>query len=336
VDLLVVNLEGPLCNDGPPRRGRTALLYNDPVILDWLASFPNCVCCLANNHIMDFGLQGLIQTRNLLSSRGIRFVGAGLNALEADRPLYLEVNGLKIAFLAFTSDEPHVGSILATTTEAGCSGLRTPDLALSRVSAAAICADVVIVLLHAGFEYFHYPSTEQVALTRAFVKAGATMVIGHHPHVQQGVERTGTALICHSLGNLLLPEMAATTGRIQYRKPITKQFAVLKANVGPREVRSWELIGGRCTRKYQLLPYRETAVKRFDQEMQKISKPLISSTYPEFWAGYEIRRKRELNREALRDAFSKLLRSNPASILRTLNLRDLTRNIRRLFGSDAI
>src|SRR5688500_15521839 len=54
-ELLIVNLEGPLGTGGVPRAGRSALLHNDPEVLDWLGSFPTCVCVLANNHMMDYG-----------------------------------------------------------------------------------------------------------------------------------------------------------------------------------------------------------------------------------------------------------------------------------------
>jgi hypothetical protein len=195
--------------------------------------------------------------------------------------------------------------------------------------------DAVIVLLHWGHEYFNHPAPDQVSFCRELAKAGATLVVGHHPHVQQGCEAIGDALVSYSLGNLLLPEMRLTNGRLQYRKPVTKQFALLHVEIQPGRVVAWHLEGGRCDRSFNLIPYSGQSARRFTAAMTELSQPLGSADYAEFWRLYSINRSRALRREGLRDAAAKLFKSDFKTIWRTLSAADLKRNLRRLFPSGA-
>lgn len=330
VELLVVNLEGPIGTDGPPRAGRSALLYNDPAVLHWLSSFPCCVCTLANNHAMDYGAQALVRTQQFLQEYGIHCVGAGRDIHEARRSLQLEVNGVRLGFLAYTTEEPHVGSVIARESEAGSNGLPQIDVARKEVEALSSTVDFVVVLLHWGYEYYKYPTPMQVHFARELVHAGATLVAAHHPHVEQGWETHGSALICHSLGNLIVPEMRATSGRVQFRKPVSKQFAILRADIGPKQILRSHLHGGRCDRWYNLIPYGGDAADRFATELAQISQPLSRSDYDGFYEAYRHRRSRQLAREEIYDAFRKLRTMDPATFLSTAGMADVKRNFRRL------
>jgi hypothetical protein len=332
-DVVVVNLEGPIGTEGIPRAGRSALLHNDADILDWLAAFPCCVCTLANNHAMDYGVEALTRTQRMLSERGIHFVGAGIDCWEANRPLQIFVAGLKLSFLSFTSSEKHVGSVLAESSHPGTCGMQDQSMVCDSVSRLAREADAVIVLLHCGHEYFNYPTPEQISFTRKIVDAGAVLVVGHHPHVQQGCEVIDSSLVCHSLGNFFLPEMRGTNGRIQYRKPISKQFAILYAQLKSRRVAHWTLEGGRLDRRYHLVPYTGKEAARFAAESEAQSKPLTLADYQSFWATYSKCRAKELKREAIRDAAAKLLKNDLRTVLKTISPADFRRNIRRVLGN---
>jgi hypothetical protein len=325
-DVLVLNLEGPLCKNGPPRPGRTALLHNDPAVIDWLRSFPVAVCCLANNHMSDYGDVALLRTRELLAQNNILFVGAGANAPEAGRPLRFTHAGTRVGVLAFTTDEQHVGSVLATGTRPGCCGLPDPETAATQVTDLAAQCDITIVLLHTGYEYFSYPTPDAVALSHRLLAAGATFVVGHHPHVQQGLEVSDGRIICYSLGNFILPEMLATTGRIQYRKPYTKQFAILHAAVSQHgRVSNWSLTGGQCTRNYLLRKYDRKCQQRFNTYIRSISTRHPLSEYARFWHAYSAKRARELQREEVRDVVAKLI-AYPIQTLKQLSWSDFKRN----------
>ncbi len=332
-DVLVANLEGPLSRTGPRRPDVTSHIHNEPAVLDWFRQFPVTVCNLANNHLLDFGPAALAETEEQLAAAGVPCFGTGPDAAAAGRLRIVTVGGRKLGFLGYTTDAPHVGSVLAGRGTPGCASLKDEAAVLASVAAAVPLVDTLIVNLHWGHEYYRYPTPEQTGFARALIDAGATLVIGHHPHVQQGVEEYGRGLIAYSLGNLLLPEFKLPGGRIQYRKPATKQFAILRVELGARGLRpGWSLLGGRCSRGYKLEPYTGAARARFDAEMRALAQPLGASDYPAFWAAYRQRRAAELKRESLRDALAKLWLADWRQLLRSVSAEDLRRNLRRLAG----
>jgi hypothetical protein len=329
-DVLVVNLEGPIGNSGPPRPGVTSRLFNDVAVLEWLKRFPVVVCCLANNHMMDFGGEALLRTQRLLSAHGIHHVGAGENAEQASAALIMTVKGTKLAILNATTDEKHVGSILAESGSPGSAAIGDPIDFIERVAALARTVDVVIVNLHWGFEYFHNPAPEQVDFCRRLAVAGATLVIGHHPHVYQGIEQRGSSLIAYSLGNLLLSPLPATNGRIQYRKPATRQFSLLRTHINKHQLVAWDLVGGFWNRRYQLIPYSGLKKIDFDEAISALSINLEINDYQSFWTQYRMQRIKELQREALHEIWEKAHQMGWKSLLRSFTIEDIYRNFRRL------
>jgi poly-gamma-glutamate synthesis protein (capsule biosynthesis protein) len=157
------------------------------------------VVSLGNNHAMDFGAVGLEDTLAALDAAGIAHSGAGMNEAEARRPAILDVNGVKIAFLSYNA------VLEATFATAGSPGVARATLEniQTDVTAARGIADAVVVSIHAGTEYTDAPTEEQRSLARGAIEAGATLLIGHHPHVLQGSEVYGNGVILYSLGNFV-------------------------------------------------------------------------------------------------------------------------------------
>lgn len=156
------------------------------------------VVALSNNHILDGGANGLASTRQFLDANQIRHFGAGLNLADAELPLIMECNGIKLAFLG-ACDAP---TVYASPTAPG-----VPSLARAgfrrRIAECKKHADIVIVSLHADLEFSPYPAPGRVRLSRWLVDEGADLVIQHHPHVCQGVETYRHGLIAYSLGNFV-------------------------------------------------------------------------------------------------------------------------------------
>lgn len=329
-DIFVLNLEGPIGCKGRPRKRVTSILHNEPEIVPWLKRFPVCVCNLANNHMMDYGAEALIRTRQVLMESGIHCVGAGVNAVEAARPLVVDIEGSRLGFMSYTTDEPHVGAVLAETGSPGCASMKNTAEVLDLVRETSSCVDTLVVSLHWGYEYHLFPTPAQTFFARRLVDSGASLVIGHHPHVLQGIERYGHGLIAYSLGNFILPELKAADGRLQYRKPVTKQFAILKAEVGDSQVRSWMLEGGKCTQGYELLPYSASVTKEFNAFMHVLSDPLLSPEYFALWEHYRRNRVRQLQREELKEAFLKFMGTDWPTLFSTFSAKDLHRNFLRL------
>ncbi len=197
-DLVVGNMECPLASRGAARDDKLCL-RGDPGYADVLAAAGFGVLSLANNHLFDYGLDGFVDTRAHLSHAGIGTVGAGENLEAATRPLILEQNGFRVAFLAFchASTKP---SDLATTDRAGIAPL-DHDAVLGAVRRWRGEVDQIVLLLHWGLEYSPLPTPEQVELAHAAVDAGAGLVLGHHSHMLQGIETYRGAVIAYSLGN---------------------------------------------------------------------------------------------------------------------------------------
>jgi poly-gamma-glutamate synthesis protein (capsule biosynthesis protein) len=199
-DATVVNLESPVTTRGT----RITKPYNfrmHPRFLSALTDGGIDIVSIANNHIYDYGPRGLLDTISYLDSVGVRHVGAGRNSAEAHRPVIDTLRGREVAFLAYYGGG-----------EAPGAGRSSPGVA--RRDLAQICADVrslrdggrsrfIVILLHWGTERATSPDRAQVEFAHALVDAGADAVVGHHPHVLQGIERYGRGVIAYSLGNFV-------------------------------------------------------------------------------------------------------------------------------------
>lgn len=165
-----------------------------------LAQFGLDVLSLANNHVLDAGPGGIASTTHELDRIGIRHFGAGRNIDAAEAAALVEINGTRVAFLG-ACDVP---LCFAGHGRAGIAPIKWSRL-MHRVRAASIQADFVIVALHADLEFSRFPSPSRVRLSRALIDHGARLVIQHHPHVAQGIERYRDGLIAYSLGNFVFP-----------------------------------------------------------------------------------------------------------------------------------
>jgi poly-gamma-glutamate synthesis protein (capsule biosynthesis protein) len=160
---------------------------------------------LANNHALDYGPLALQQAMDLLHQMGVATVGAGANDAAAHEPYSHEFNGLTLAFLAYVHVPVEVRGFdtqtwTATADRPGMAWAN-PERIQADVATALNWADLVIVLLHSGYENVPEPSPPQVAAARAAIDGGASLVIGHHTHVLQGVEYYNEGVIIYGLGN---------------------------------------------------------------------------------------------------------------------------------------
>ena len=199
-DVAMVNLECPVTTRGK----KIPKPYNfrmNPRFLAALTGAGIDIVNIANNHIYDFGPEGLFDTISYLDSTGIRHVGAGRNRAEAHRPVVLNLNGTKIGFLGF------YGGGEAPTASDSRPGVARREIGLiaSDISALRLkdSVDYVVVNIHWGTEKETYPDGSQRDLAHRIIDAGADAVIGHHPHVLQGIELYKSGVIAYSLGNFI-------------------------------------------------------------------------------------------------------------------------------------
>lgn len=196
-DVALGNLECALSERGRAQP-KTYTFRAPPSAVEALTYAGFDVMTLANNHTGDFGHDALRDTLETLIQAGIQPVGAGENLEAALRPVLLEANGLRLAILGFNEIGPR--SFDATDTRPGSTYL-DEETAVNAVRAAAREADLVIVTCHWGVEYANLASERQRRLAARLEETGAALVIGHHPHVVQGVRYGKTSLALYSLGN---------------------------------------------------------------------------------------------------------------------------------------
>lgn len=201
-DLTVVNLETPITVGGVDAENKQYVFKGAPEALEALKSAGVDVVNLANNHTLDQGEQGLLDTLDNLSSRGIPYVGAGKNSQEAYTAQYFERNGIKIALLGFTRVIPQ-SDWTAGAGKPGVASVYDSREALKTIAAAKKKADLVVVVVHWGKERVEQYDDIQQALGRSFIDAGADLVMGGHPHVLQGIEPYKGKWIAYSTGNFI-------------------------------------------------------------------------------------------------------------------------------------
>lgn len=208
-DLSFANLETPIA---PTGGGTREFVFNaSPDVVRALQRSGIGVVAVANNHAFDQGRPGFEETLATLDRLGMRRVGGG-PAAHPEGPERFEVRGLRIAFLAWSQFFNQDGNDCPKGTEAAGSCLKAarlePARAVEAVKAAAADADAVIVSLHWGEEYQQQPRAAEIDLAHALANAGATVIVGHHPHMLQPIELYRradgkTAVIAYSLGNFV-------------------------------------------------------------------------------------------------------------------------------------
>jgi poly-gamma-glutamate synthesis protein (capsule biosynthesis protein) len=202
-DLTIANLENPLIDEGMPVPDKCTLRGS----VKWASVLKDSginVVSLANNHMMDFGEDGLFSTMKALDDAGVKYVGAGRTADEANAPILLEINGMRLAVFARTS------VIVASPSyaEKDKAGVAFLDFEKTRMMIGEYKekTDVIILCIHWGLEDYSYPTPDQKKQAEAFINDGVDLVLGHHPHVVQGIERINKGLVSYSSGNFLFDE----------------------------------------------------------------------------------------------------------------------------------
>lgn len=203
-DIAFGNLENPIT------LGRTIgpdefILRADPGVEQALKNAGFDILSLANNHTPDFGEEGLTGTLKYLDNVGINYVGAGKNAEEAQKPAYITKKGTTFAFLAYNDTDVVPKKYEAAENRAGTAFMRSGQM-IEAVKKAKQNADFVIVSMHAGVEYTKEPNNSQVNFAHMAIDAGAELVIGHHPHVVQPIEKYNGKYIFYSLGNFVFDQ----------------------------------------------------------------------------------------------------------------------------------
>ena len=266
-DIAVGNLETPIARKGLEFIEKKFRFKADPKAAAAIRKTGFSVLTLANNHIMDFGAQGLAETLQNLKKEKILHTGAGRNLAEARMPALVEKNGQKIAFLAYSLTYP----------VAFYAGLNQPGAApgypryfREDIKKVKSCADYVVVSFHWGAESAAFPKSYQMEVAHMAIDAGADVVVGHHPHVLQGIERYKGKLILYSLGNFAFGSMSRNVEASVIAKIVldrgVREVELFPLNVMNAEVRYQPALlkGSRGTR---VISHLQDLSRRWDTEI---------------------------------------------------------------------
>ncbi|WP_426452307.1 CapA family protein [Paenibacillus sp. S-38] len=200
-DLTVANLETPITASGTAQ-SKEYVYRSSPLALPELKGAGVDLVNLANNHTMDYGEKGLLDTLDHLDAQGIRRVGGGKNADEAYRYEVVEQSGMKIAFLGFSEVLPDA-TWFAGAGKPGLAETYSVKRPLESIAKARAEADLVVVIAHWGEEREERMNEKQRDLAHQYIDAGADLIIASHPHVLQGFEQYKGKWIAYSLGNFI-------------------------------------------------------------------------------------------------------------------------------------
>lgn len=186
-DLAFANLESVLTSSAQDT-GKAIFFKGDPARVDVLNLLGLTHVSVSNNHVDDYGVAGWTESVQHLKDAGVVPVG---DYDDRQEPVFAEADGKTFAFLAYADVYRRTDKTLLAE-----------DIAKARAS-----AETVVVSFHWGVEYAHIPTQSQEDLAHAAIDAGASLVIGHHPHVLQGIETYNGGLILYSLGNFVFDQI---------------------------------------------------------------------------------------------------------------------------------
>ena len=205
VDFPVVNFESVVTRDPTtPHRDKRYAFFSLPEslgVFDWLNVR---YISLGNNHLYDYLEQGVVDTIAHVEAAGLAHSGAGRNQAEAMEPHVVSLGGAEYALLSMTSVAgSHAPPLfVATDDKGGAADMRDDEEVTAAVEAVRARDQVAIVQAHLGQEYTYTISDYGFERMSVAAQAGASLVVGHHPHIAQGFSFLGSTLLIHSLGNL--------------------------------------------------------------------------------------------------------------------------------------
>lgn len=214
-DVVLGNLENPLCENGDPIYKWGPNFRASPKVAKILSAAGFAILGVANNHMRDFGDRCFLETLDHITDAGMLPVGGGSNASLAYEPVVIRKESLSIGILAFTFRQESV----AGRDRPGAADLDDPKC-YEAVRKLRNEVDLVIVFVHMDPEYSDYPAPHRIEMAHNLIDSGAEIVIGHHPHVFQGLEIYKGKLIAYSLGNFLF--------HTQRQRPLTSLGYILK------------------------------------------------------------------------------------------------------------
>jgi poly-gamma-glutamate synthesis protein (capsule biosynthesis protein) len=278
-DIRFCNLEGAFSDRGKMAVGRASAWKSSPEMMRGVAAGGFNIVSLANNHVMDYGPDPLLDTLSLLDQNGIAHIGAGVNIHEARKPAFIETKGCRIAFLGYSTDVNQPGrSFPASEKKPGIVPIRVfalfapPHLNLEDmemmeedIKAAKKNSDLTFVSLHFSISVggSHTLAPHQEAMAKGAIDAGADLILGHGPHALQGFEVYKGKAITYNMGNFVVDRETEVLDTILVSAEITDK-KVKKVAFSPVRINEQG--------QPEIIPFESKSGERIKNLLQKISR----------------------------------------------------------------
>lgn len=254
-DIVFGNLETVLSGYKQGHSYRNSIHKGNPEFVNQLKKAHFNILNIANNHIQQHGKQSLFNTVDLLQQNDISVIG-----LDNLQPKILTFNSIKLGFLGY-SLRPEQYANKAIYSKAN------EDKIISDITKVTKKVDCLTVSLHWGDEYVSLPSNQQRELAHKLIDSGSSIILGHHPHVLQGVEKYKHGVIAYSLGNFV-SDMCQNQ---------SKETMILKLKL-EKETISFEIIPCKINNSYQPVPLTDTEKSDTLKYIKNLS---VSTTLPQ-------------------------------------------------------
>lgn len=236
MDIVIGNLEVPICNTDIPKKGKSAHIRSSPENIELLKFLNITHVSLANNHLYDYGQKGYLETQENLNANGIKYFGIE-NKME-----FIEEDENKIALSGYVCYSTNALGYLENNS------IGVNELDFDKVQNNLCESDEKgyfnIVSFHIGEEHIHYPNMNHVKLARKLSDEIPYIFYGHHPHVLQGIETYKKSLHIYSLGNFCFDDVYTKKSAepLVVQKQMNKESAIIILNIENNKLLSYETI----------------------------------------------------------------------------------------------
>ena len=197
-DIKIFNLETVVGEKGLPIKKVGPYLRCPEECFSGIAALNPTVLSIANNHVMDYGEEGLLETIRIIEKNNIKWVGAGRNINSLKKYIVIEKNEIKIGIYSCTEHEFSISD----SNFAGCNPY-DPLYSFDDIREVSQKCDYLIVLYHGNKEYYRYPSPDVQRVCRKFAECGANIVLCQHSHCIGSAEKYGQCELVYGQGNFL-------------------------------------------------------------------------------------------------------------------------------------
>ena len=203
---VIANLECPLVKIRGLSKNKNSFsnFFGNEIFAEQLSDNGFEALSLANNHIFDLGVEGLVNTQSILKKNSIKYFGAGLNKSESINPVIIKLDNYLVGFLGFSFSNP------SEKKKPGVAFLYddTVEVAIKKIKNKV---DFLIVMPHSGIELYQYPLKRDQKIYKKMVEYGADMVVGSQSHCIQAMEKHLNKYIYYSTGDLLFDHFHENT-----------------------------------------------------------------------------------------------------------------------------